>query len=215
VPATGKRFTLVRRSSILELEAGKIRRKSGYWDAAMFMKQVGRLVAIRDHLPGVEPKETSGRSARRRQQMSNSTVGDAAIAVVRRNTEEVQGKGNWDLYEELFADDFVDHTPQPGTTPDKDGVRVLYKGLRAAFPDFRPEIHWQVAAGDIVTTYKTYHGTHQGEFLGIPATGKKVSFYTVDAMRVVDGKITEHWGVATLLDLMQQLGVVPPLGSQR
>src|SRR5438876_1234816 len=121
--------------------------------------------------------------------MRNSTVGDAAIAVVRRNTEEVQGNGNWNLYEELFADDFIDHTPQPGTTPDKDGVRVLYKGLRAAFPDFRPEIHWQVAAGDLVTTYKTYHGTHQGEFLGIPATGKKVSFYTVDAIRVVDGKI--------------------------
>ena len=59
--------------------------------------------------------------------MSNSTVGDAAIAIVRRNTEEVQGKGNWDLYEELFADDFVDHTPQPGTTPDQNGVRVLYK----------------------------------------------------------------------------------------
>ena len=138
-----------------------------------------------------------------------------AIAVVRRNTEEVQGKGNWDLFEKLFSDDFVDHTPQPGTTPDKNGVRVLYKRLRAAFPDFRPEIHWQVAAGDLVTTYKTYHGTHQSEFLGIPATGKKVSFYTVDAMRVVDGKITEHWGVATLLDLMQQLGVVPRLGGQR
>ena len=147
--------------------------------------------------------------------MRNSSVGDAAIAVVRRNTEEVQGKGNWGLFEELFADDFVDHTPQPGTTPDKDGVRVLYKRLRAAFPDFHPEIHWQAAAGNLVTTYKTYHGTHQGEFLGIPATGKKVSFYTVDAMRVVDGKITEHWGVATLLDLMQQLGVVPPLGRQR
>src|SRR5437773_773013 len=140
--------------------------------------------------------------------MSNSSVGDAAIAVVRRNTEEVQGKGNWGLFEELFADDFVDHTPQPGTTPDKDGVRVLYKRLRAAFPDFRPEIHWQAAAGNLVTTYKTYPGPHQGEFLGIPATGKKVTFYTVDAMRVVDGKITEHWGVATLLDLMQQLGVV-------
>jgi steroid delta-isomerase-like uncharacterized protein len=147
--------------------------------------------------------------------MSNSTVGDAAIAVVRRNTEEVQGKGNWDLFEKLFSDDFVDHTPQPGTTPDKNGVQALYKRLRAAFPDFRPEIHWQVAAGDLVTTYKTYHGTHRSEFLGIPATGKKVSFYTVDAMRVIDGKITEHWGVATLLDLMQQLGVVPPLGDQR
>ena len=72
--------------------------------------------------------------------MSESTVGDAAIAVVRRNTEEVQGKGNWGLFEELFADKFVDHTPQPGTTPDKDGVRVLYKRLRAAFPDFRQNL---------------------------------------------------------------------------
>jgi predicted ester cyclase len=71
---------------------------------------------------------------------------------------------------------------------------VLYKRLRAAFPDFHPEIHWQAAAGDLVTTYTTYHGTHQGEFLGIPATGKKVSFYTVDAMRVVDGKITGALG---------------------
>ena len=74
-------------------------------------------------------------------------MGDAAIAVVRRNTEEVQGKSNWRVFEELFADDFVDHTPQPGTTPDKVGVRVLYKRLRAAFPDYRPEIHWQAAAG--------------------------------------------------------------------
>src|SRR5438876_1966680 len=57
--------------------------------------------------------------------MRNSSVGDAAIAVVRRNAEEVQGKGNWGLFEELFADDFVDHTPQPGTTPDKDGARAL------------------------------------------------------------------------------------------
>jgi SnoaL-like polyketide cyclase len=80
------------------------------------------------------------------------------------------GQGNWGLFEELFADDFVDHTPQPGTTPDKDGVRVLYKRLRAAFPDFHPKIHWQAAAGNLVTTYKTYHGTHRGEFLGIPAT---------------------------------------------
>ena len=60
---------------------------------------------------------------------------------------EVQGKDNWGLFEELFADDFVDHTPQPATTPDKEGVRVLHKRLRAAFPDFRPEIHWQAAAG--------------------------------------------------------------------
>ena len=79
--------------------------------------------------------------------MSNSTMGDAAIAIVRRNTEEVQGKGNWDLYEELFADDFVDHTPQPGTTPDKDGVRVLYKvcGPRSPTSPPRSTGRWRPA----------------------------------------------------------------------
>jgi hypothetical protein len=81
--------------------------------------------------------------------------------VVRRNTERVQGHGAFDLFEELFADDFVDHTPQPGTTADKDGV-----------PDFRPEIHLQ----------------------------------TVDAMRVRDGRICEHWGVANPFPLVEQLG---------
>jgi hypothetical protein len=59
-------------------------------------------------------------------QMSTITTSDAAKAVVRRNTEEVQGGGNFGVFEELFADDFVDHTPQPNTTPDKEGVRKLY-----------------------------------------------------------------------------------------
>jgi len=61
-------------------------------------------------------------------------LSEAAKAVVRRNTEEVQGGGNFEVFEELFADDFLDHTPQPGRTPDKDGARQLYKILRTAFP---------------------------------------------------------------------------------
>lgn len=129
-----------------------------------------------------------------------------AMAVVRRNTEKVQGEGDFALFEELFADDFVDHTPQSGTTADKDGVRVLYHRLREAFPDFRPEIHWQTVDVDVVTTYKTYHGTHRGEFLGIAATGRTVRFDTVDAMRVRDGRIVEHWGVANLYGVLGQLG---------
>jgi steroid delta-isomerase-like uncharacterized protein len=139
--------------------------------------------------------------------MNQSASSEAAKAVVRRNTEEVQSKGNFELFEELFADDFVDHTPQPGTTPDKDGVRVLYHRLREGFPDFRADIQWQVADDNLVTTYKIYHGTQTGPFLGIAATDKTVEFETVDVMRVVDGRITEHWGVANLLKVMTQLGV--------
>ena len=145
--------------------------------------------------------------------MSNpGTPDDAAAdakAIVRRNTEKVQGEGDFALFEELFADDFVDHTPQPGTTADKAGVRILYTRLREAFPDFRPEIRWQSVEGDLVTTYKIYHGTHLGDFLGVPATGKAIQFETVDAMRVRDGKITEHWGVANLYSVLQQLGQLP------
>jgi steroid delta-isomerase-like uncharacterized protein len=138
--------------------------------------------------------------------MEISAQEQAAKDVVRRNTERVQGHGDFDLFEELFADDFVDHTPQPGTTPDKDGVRILYRRLRAAFPDFRPEIHWQTVDDDIVTTFKTYHGTHLGPLFGIEPTGRTVQFDTVDAMRVRDGRICEHWGVANLLSLVEQLG---------
>jgi predicted ester cyclase len=141
--------------------------------------------------------------------MSVNEASEAAKAIVRRNTEEVQGEGDFDVFDELFADDFVDHTPQPGTTPDKAGVRVLYTTLRKAFPDFHPVIHWQAVEGNLVTTYKIYHGTHRGEFFGIAPTGREVQFEAVDAMRVVEGKITEHWGVGNLLSLLIQLGATP------
>jgi hypothetical protein len=101
------------------------------------------------------------------------------------------------------------HTPQPGMTPDKPGARRLYKALRTAFPDFHAVIHWQTADGEVVTTFKTYHGTHQGTFLGVAPTGRKIHFEAVDAMRVHEGKITEHWGAANLFSLMQQLGALP------
>ena len=145
--------------------------------------------------------------------MTNVSVGEAAKAVVRRNTEEVQGGGNFELFEQLFADDFRDHTPQPGGTPDKSGARNLYHALRTAFPDFHAVIHWQTADGEVVTTFKTYYGTHKGTFLGVAPTGRKIHFDTVDAMRVHDGKITEHWGVANLFFLMQQLGALPLDGT--
>jgi steroid delta-isomerase-like uncharacterized protein len=134
---------------------------------------------------------------------------EAAKAVVRRNTEEVQGRGNFDVFEELFADDFVDHTPQPNMTPDKNGARNLYRALRTAFPDFHADIQWQAADGELVTTYETYHGTHEGTFLGIAPTSRKIHFETVYMMRVHQGKITEHWGVASLFSLIQQRGAWP------
>ncbi|WNJ09273.1 ester cyclase [Enterobacter cloacae] len=137
-----------------------------------------------------------------------TTLSDMAKAIVRLNTEEVQGGGNFSLFEQLFADDFIDHTPQPNCTPDKKGARTLYLKLREAFPDFHAVIHWQTVDGDRVTTYKTYYGTHLGDFLGVSPTGRKIHFDTVDVMRVQNCQIIEHWGVAHLYSLMQQLGSI-------
>jgi steroid delta-isomerase-like uncharacterized protein len=131
-----------------------------------------------------------------------------AIAVVRRNTEEVQNGGDFALFDQLFAADFLDHTPQPGFPPTRDGARALYRAFRAAFPDFHADIQFQLGDGDRVTTYKIYRGTHEGPFLGVAPTGRKVQFSTVDVMRVRDGQIVEHWGVAELLSLFEQLGLV-------
>ena len=78
--------------------------------------------------------------SRRFVQMNSITSSAAAKAIVRRNTEEVQSGGNFEVFEELFADNFIDHTPQPSTTPDKASVRKLYTYIRAAFPDFHAEI---------------------------------------------------------------------------
>ena len=67
------------------------------------------------------------------------------------------------------------------------------------------KIHWQAADGDLVTTFKKYHGTHRGMFLGIAPTGRRIHFELVDAMRVRDGRIVEHWEVGNLLSMLHQL----------
>jgi predicted ester cyclase len=80
--------------------------------------------------------------------------------------------------------------------------------FRNAFPDFRAVIHDLIAEDDKVVTRKTFDGTHEGELLGIPPTGKEVTIELIDILRVADGEITDHWNVVDQLGLMQQLGVI-------
>jgi predicted ester cyclase len=78
----------------------------------------------------------------------------------------------------------------------------------AAFPDMHFTILQQIAEGDQVMTYKSFHGTHQGTFMGIPASGKQVSFEVMDILTIHQGKITDHWTVADFLSMLQQIGAV-------
>lgn len=129
-------------------------------------------------------------------------------ALVRRYVEEVQSQHNLAAIDELFSPAFINHS-NVADPPGTEGTKRFFAMLFTAFPDARFTIHLQLAEGDQVMTYKTLHGTHLGDFMGIPPTGKQVSFDGVDVFTVVDGKLAEHWSVSDVLGLMQQLGVIP------
>lgn len=129
--------------------------------------------------------------------------------LIRKFVEEAQGRGNTEAVDDYLAERFVDHSAFPGFSPDREGVKQLFAALHAAFKDFRVAIHDQVAEGGKVVTRKTLYGTHRGEFMGVPATGKPVEIDVIDILYVDGGRITDHWTQVNLLGLMQQLGVVP------
>jgi steroid delta-isomerase-like uncharacterized protein len=91
---------------------------------------------------------------------------------------------------------------------------VLAGMLRSAFPDFKATIEDILADGDKVVIRMTWTGTHKDEFMGIPATGKRMSIGVIDIIRVANGKGTEHWGQMDAMGMMQQLGAIPaPAGD--
>ena len=136
-------------------------------------------------------------------------MSEANKALIRRFVEEVQSQHNVAAIDEFLAPSFVNHDPLPGFPNTLEGVKQLHRMLFAAFPDIQMTIHDQAAEGDKVWTRKTAAGTHQGEFFGIPATGRPVSWKIIDIVSMRNGKVTEHWVVADVLSLMQQLGAVP------
>lgn len=130
-----------------------------------------------------------------------------ALALVNRLITEVQSGGDFALFEVLFDPAFIDHTPFPGYSPDKDGARAIYRTFRTGFPDFRAEVHLQVVQDGRVVSFKTYRGTHLGVFMGLEPTGREIAIPIMDIVEVRDGRITAHWGVPDSLTLFRQLGV--------
>jgi steroid delta-isomerase-like uncharacterized protein len=127
-------------------------------------------------------------------------------AVVRRLIAEAQVEGKLATVDELFADDFVDHSPLPGLPPTRDGVKMLFAGMRAAFPDLNVRIDEQVADDEKVVTRKSFQGTHRGDFIGIPGTGRPIDFEVVDILTFRGGRIAEHRVIFDQLGLLRQLG---------
>jgi steroid delta-isomerase-like uncharacterized protein len=135
-------------------------------------------------------------------------------ALVRRLMEEVFNRGNKSLVDELFAPDFVEREElPPGIPPDRESVKQFSTMFGSAFPDFKVTIDDIIAEGDKVVVRSTWSGTHKGEFMGIPPTGKSVSFGVFDTIRIAGGKFVEHWGQMDTMRMMQQLGVIPAPGE--
>jgi steroid delta-isomerase-like uncharacterized protein len=127
-----------------------------------------------------------------------------------RSAYDLLNAGDIDGFSQFLSEDFVEHEQAPGLAPGKEGVVQFFTMYRAAFPDLHFEPEQLVANGDTAAVYVHVTGTHQGEFMGIPATGKSMDIHGVDIVRFGDdGVAREHWGVFDGMGMMQQLGVVP------
>ena len=141
---------------------------------------------------------------------ATATPTEVTRSLMQRFTDEVLNGRDLDrALTELVVEDFVEQNPLPGQGPGRAGLAGVLAGMFAAFPD----LHWTVrdtlAEDDRITAVSTWTGTHRGDFMGIPATGRQVSVeaWTLDRYR--DGQLVESRIIMDVAGLLIQLGVLP------
>ena len=138
---------------------------------------------------------------------------DENKAMVRRFFALGPSQGDLKAADELLADDFTLHVPL-SCSPGVQGMDKVITACRAAFEHLEVTVEDMVAEGDRVAARFTARGIHKGTFMGRPATGKSITMTGIEIFRIENGRIAELWGEANLRGLMQQLGILPPLGEQ-
>ena len=131
--------------------------------------------------------------------------------IVNRMTEEFWNTGNVAVVDEFYAPNYVGH--DPGGLMDLEQFKQSAAAYFAAFPDLHITTDDLIAEGDKVVKRFTARCTHTGEFMGIPPTGKQITVTGNEIFRIAGGKIVEIWQSMDTLGMMQQLGVIPPLGG--
>jgi steroid delta-isomerase-like uncharacterized protein len=134
-------------------------------------------------------------------------------ALVRQGILATWALGNAGAMDEYYAEDFVNHSAPPGTPSGLNGMKASASVMMNAFSDVEVTIDDQIAEGDLVVTRWSGKNTHSGEFMGIPATGKRLSLTGIAIDRIANGKIVESWSEWDMMGLMQQLGAVPSPGG--
>jgi steroid delta-isomerase-like uncharacterized protein len=113
----------------------------------------------------------------------------------------------------VFADDCYDYSAPPGIPQGKEGVRMLFSMFFTGFPGIKVQVADVLAENDLITFRGIFRGKHTGNFMGLPATGKDIEVNVLEVIRIENGKFKEHWGGIDTFGLMQQLGVIPPMGG--
>ena len=132
------------------------------------------------------------------------------ISATTRRAYDLINAGDIDGFGDLMADDFVEHEEMPGLAPTKEGVLDMFRRYRAAFPDMQMNAEEVLVSGDRTVTRGKATGTHQGELMGMPPSGKRIEVKFIDIMQFNDaGVVREHWGLMDMFSMMQQLGAIP------
>ena len=134
-------------------------------------------------------------------------------AIVRRGYEEIWNGENLAAVDEIYAPGFVLYDPVTPGVRGPEGFKQYVTMIRTAFPDLHFTVKDQIAEGDKVATRWTVTGTQQGQFMGIPPTGKHSTVTGITISRIADGKIVEERSNWDALGMLQQAGVVPPMGE--
>jgi steroid delta-isomerase-like uncharacterized protein len=128
-------------------------------------------------------------------------------AVARRVFDEIFNQGRFEVADEIYAKDFVNHgvSRDVGLKEDQDAAR----GWKAAFPDLKMTVEMMIGEGNLVTVLWRGEGTNTGEGNGFPATGKRLAGRGITIWRIEGGKIREEWSEFDQLRIMTQLGLLP------
>ena len=129
--------------------------------------------------------------------------------LARRFYEEVINGKQLAVVDEIMEESYVTEVLPPTLPQGREGLKIFIGAFHGAFPDGKLSIDQMIAEGDTVATRLTFTGTHTGEFMGIPPTGKSVTVPALDMIRFANGKAVEHWGGPNQFSLLQQLGVIP------
>jgi steroid delta-isomerase-like uncharacterized protein len=144
---------------------------------------------------------------------SKKAVAEKNKVLERRAWEEVWNQGNLAAVDDIFATNYIGHNPGMPPVSGTEGYKQFFTIYSTAFPDMHYAIEDMVAEGDKVATRWTMTGTHQGELMGIPPTGVRITVTGISMSRFADGKLAEGWNSYDILGMMQQLGVIPLPGE--